>query len=313
MYNAFISVIGIIKGDKSTILNYINSTYNDLSSNFSDFEIILINNHFTDNLDSVWESLSLDVKKSILIVNLSKTVDMSIAVVSGLDNSNGDYTVTLDMDLNIDSGIITKLYKKTQENYDIIYLRYKNRKIQFFKKILYNIIYSLIRKYSEIDINIYMHHNNIISRRALNSLLQIREKMRFTKAVYSSVGYNTSSLEVEISEETSLSFSEQVNSAMILLTSYSNILNKISLGLLILSLFFCLGIVVNAITVKYFSINIFGYPAVYVQGWTFLVIMNTIMFSILNIIFYVISLYLINIYTEVKSRPMYFIESIQKV
>ena len=71
MYNAFISVIGIIKGDKSTILNYINSTYNDLSSNFSDFEIILINNHFTDNLDSVWESLSLDVKKSILIVNLS--------------------------------------------------------------------------------------------------------------------------------------------------------------------------------------------------------------------------------------------------
>lgn len=196
----------------------------------------------------------------------------------------------------------------------MVCLNYKRRYIPKHKKIFYKLFYFVINRYSQIKININQHESRIISRRALNAILSLRENIRYMKGIYSIVGYKTENIEVDITTKDSESFSERIRFFFHAVTSFSGILNKFFLWIFLLSLTFVFTVIINALTVKFYSYNLLGY---YVKelptGWTFIILVVSITFSLTSLMLYLITIYLDIIKKEVKGRPIYIVESFQRL
>jgi hypothetical protein len=209
--------------------------------------------------------------------------------------------------------LIVDLYKKTQENYDIVYLKYKKRKIPFHKRIFFKAFYYIMRKHSDLIIDINMSPFRIISRRALNSITKVRESLRYMKGIYSFVGYKNFALEADINVSTTYKkFSDQFKSAMIAFVSFTDILNKLLMRIFIFAILFACYVTADAIFIKMKGMDILGFQREY-SDVLYLVIIVSITFALLCLILYIFSIYLSSINNETKQRPVYFIKSIQRI
>jgi len=316
MHNTFISVVGIIPDSAYVLKSVLSKTHKVLKESFQDFEIILVNNGLSYDFDNALNDLE-DIYSHIRVLNLSKSIDSNNAIVAGLDHANGDYIIIMDMSLDVFPELIAELYQKTQENNDIVCVRFRKRKMPVFKLFLFKMFYYIMDKYSEVQIDFNMSDTRIISRRALNSVLRVRDKLRYMKGIYSFVGYKTSFIEIDSpvgnSSKRSPSYSQLLTTAVSAITSFTDIAHKLLLYIFLASLVFCAGAGVNVLFVKFLGFDIFGNPSPYVEGYTFLIVFLTITFSLNYLILYIFSMFLFSINREIKDRPIYMLESIQRL
>ncbi len=316
MHNIFLSVVTVVQNPSQfrVLPSFFQNIYQQLNGEFSDFELILINNTQSPDIDQYILSLEESIKKHIYLLNLSTTTNINNAFLAGLDRANGDYTLIFEIELFKNTDIIPELYDKTREHYDIVYLRAKDRKIPFKFRLFYRLFYFILKNYSSLKIDENAFSTRIISRRALNSLLRLRENLKFMKALYGIVGYKTSFLEFTGDSEPAEqeSFSERFRTSLIAITSFTTFLRSLLLWIFIFSLLFLGGVMINALKVRFSGSDIFGNPAEIVTGWTFLVVIISVFFALTFLNLYIMSIYLSNIYTEIKQRPLYIIESVKR-
>ncbi len=158
------------------------------------------------------------------------------------------------------------------------------------------------------------YDTRIISRRALNSLLRLRENLRYMKAIYSIVGYNTAALDTDQKPEWDEedSFNERFGTSLVAITSYTTFLRSLLLWIFMFSLTFLIAVIVNALKVKFTGVDLLGNVGEPFSGWTFLVVLISVFFAATCLNLYIMSIYLSNIYNEIKQRPLYIIESIKR-
>ncbi len=316
MYNSFISIVGVLQADYQLkhLVAYLKATHEQLSSSFSDFEIILINNHLNEQPDHYINELPAEVRKDVFLLNLSANTLKNHAILAGLDRANGDYAIVFDLELYAQPHLISTLFEKSRSGYDIVYLRSATRKLPWHIRRFNKLFYQIMRRFSALTIDEGAYDTRIISRRALNSLLKMRENLRYMKAIYSIVGFPTTAITLDkaMEEPEKRSFQERFKTSLIAIASFTTFLRSLLLGIFILAFVFMLGIVANALLVKFAGYDIFGNPGEAVPGWTFLVILISIFFAANFLILYIMSIYLSNIYQEIKQRPLYIIESIRR-
>lgn len=316
MFNSFISIVGVVNhsGDLKVLPAYLSNLYPLLSEHFSDFEIILVNNNFGIPVDPYIDPLPDGLKHNIYLLNLSRQANPNHAILAGLDRANGDYTVILGLEFYQQPEWVLKLFEKTRAHYDIVYLRAPHREVGLPFRPFYSIFYYILKHYSTLKIDEKAHNTRIISRRALNSLLRLRENLRYMKAIYSIVGYKTAFLETDMPLHAGYyeGFSERFRTSLVAITSYTTFLRSLLLWIFIFSVIFLLGVIVNALKVKFTGIDLFGNIGEPFSGWTFLVILIAVFFATTCLNLYIMSIYLSNIYNEIKQRPLYIIESIKR-
>jgi len=317
MFNSFISVISILHTpeDLRNLKEQLKQLYPVLKDNFSDFEIILVNNGSGNPEIFEIETLAPELKQNIFLLNLSGRVNKNHAFMAGMDRANGDYTVIWETDFYQQPELILEMFSKAQEeHFDILYLKAKSRSSRRRFRLLYKIFYYILKRYSKLKIDESAHNTRIISRRALNSLLRLRENLPYMKAIYSIVGYNTGTLETEIpiQSDRTETFSEKFSTSLIAISSFTTFLRALLLRIFIFSIVFLLAVIVNAVKVKFFGADLFGNTEEALSGWTFLVVLISIFFAITCLNLYIMSIYLSNIYYEIKQRPLYILESIRR-
>lgn len=316
MHNSFISIVGVIhtQEDIDSLPEYLKNVHAILSQHFSDHEIILVNNFPGRTYERQIEPLPEALKKNIFMLNLSSTINRNHATVAGLDRANGDYTIIFEFDFYKKPELVLELFEETRNGFDIVYLRAKQRVARERFRLFYKIFYAILKHYSNLKIDEMAHSTRIISRRALNSLLRLRENLRYMKAIYSIVGYRTSSIEVDISlhSDPNLTFSEKWRTSLVAISSFTTFLRSILLWIFIFSMIFLFAVVSNAVMVKFNQVDLFGDYHETVPGWTFLVVIISIFFAITCLNLYIMSIYLSNIYQEIKQRPLYILESVKR-
>lgn len=316
MNNTFLSIITVVQSHEEIqqVPELLGNLYPILQENFSDFEIILINNTNGRDFSRVIEPLEDGLKHNIFQLNLSSAVNKNHAILAGLDRANGDYTIIFEFDFFQKTTIILDLFKKSRAGNDIVYLQAKNRQSNLRGRFFYKLFYHILKNYSDLKIDEKAHDTRIISRRALNSLLRMRENLRYMKALYSLVGYQTASIEVDepLRHDPSLSFSEKFRTSLIAITSFTTFLRSMMLWIFITSIVFMGVVIVNAVKLKMSNTDIMGTYYDVVPGWTFIVVLMSIFFAITCLNLYIMSIYLSNIYNEIKHRPLYIIESVRR-
>ncbi len=313
MYNCFISIVTVIESldDVERLPNLLTKLQPVLEGAFSDYEIILVNNTMRRDFAKEISPLAPSLRSNTFMLHLSSIVNKNHAIVAGLDRSNGDYTVIFEFDFLDKPELVEQLYLESVKGSDLVYLRAKTRQSNI--RLLYKIFYWILIRYSALKIDDRAHDTRIISRRALNSLLRLRENLRYMKAIYSIVGYRTTYIEVpEPLRPDPSNFTEKFRTSLVAITSFTTFLRSLLLWIFLVSIIFMVLVIVNAIKVKLTNIDIFGAYHDAIPGWTFLVVLNSIFFAITCMILYIMSIYLSNIYQEIKHRPMYIIESVKR-
>jgi hypothetical protein len=316
MNYSFISVVSLAVANDKLLKQFLENAYGVLHQNFSDFEIILVNNKVHSDIRLLTGDIDDKVKQHVTVVNLSKPVREDNAIFAGLERANGDYTVFLDMRYFENCDLILELFNKAQANNDIVFIKNNERKLPRVQKIWYSIFKFIVIRLSRLDIDIKNEKTRIISRRALNALLQMRESTRSFKNSFTYLGFESSYINanIKVQRYEDVGMYKQMKNILISLVSFSEVLNKMIFVIFIASLFFSFMVCLDTILVKFFKTDLFGTITVqYMPGYPFIIIMVSVMFTLICLILFLLSLYLDIINKEIRKRPAYFIKSIQRL
>lgn len=277
-----------------------------------DFEFFFINDGSHDKtLDIIKKYAKKD--KRIAYINLSRNFGKETAMIAGLDHVSGDATVIIDADLQDPPELIPKMIKYWEDGYDDIYAKRNIREGETkFKIFTANAFYWLMNKLTKsqlITIPSNTGDFRLLDRRCVEALKQMRESERYTKGMYSWVGFNkkeiTYNRDPRFAGVAKQNYHRLFNLAFNGITSFSTTPLKLaSIIGAIVSIGAFIFIIVVIIKTIIFSDPVAGYPSM----------MAVILFlgGVQLLSLGIIGEYIGRIFTEVKRRPLYFIEEIHE-
>ena len=268
-----------------------------------DFEIIFIDDGSKDKTLEVIKKLS-EQDECIHYVSFSRNFGKEAAMYAGFEHANGEYVVTMDVDLQDPPHLIPEMIRSIEEEgYDSVATRRVTRKGEppirsFFARRFYG----LINKISDADIVDGARDFRMMKRDMVNAILSMPEYNRFTKGIFGWVGFKTKWIEFENVEraagETKWSFWKLFRYALEGIIAFSTvpltIVSLIGVAVCIIAFLFLLFVVIRAV--------IFGDP---VAGWPSLICVISFLSGIQLLGIGVVGMYLSKTYLETKKRPIY--------
>ena len=281
------------------------SVYNSIIKYDSEirYELILVNDGSEDNtLKFLKELASKD--ENVKYVSFSRNFGKESAMYAGLKNSSGDYVAVMDADLQDHPSLLPKMIMSLNEDdYDIVATRRVSRKGEPpIKSFFARTFYKLFNRISKVELVDGARDYRLMTRQVVDALLKLSEYNRFSKGIFSWVGFNTKWLEYEnierVSGETSWSFWGLFKYALEGVLSFTTVPLVIStvLGTIIsiVSFIYLIYIVLSTI--------LFGND---VQGWASIVSIIILLGGIQLLSIGVLGQYLGKTYIETKNRPIY--------
>ena len=270
-----------------------------------DFEILLVNDGSKDKTFEIMQELR-EKDKRFCYLNLSRNFGKETAMIAGLDYCNGDAVVIIDADLQDPPELIPEMIKYWEEGYDDVYARRKSRKGEtWFKKHTSSLYYKLLQSSTDIPVQVDTGDFRLINRRCIEAIKQIRENQRYTKAMFSWIGYKKKEIlydrDPRIAGTTKWNYPKLINLAINGITSFTTAPLRIATfsGIFISFAAFCY--------ILYLLIRpLFGVST----GAGYSSLMAVILFigGVQMLFLGVIGEYIGRIFTESKNRPLYLIE-----
>jgi glycosyltransferase involved in cell wall biosynthesis len=274
------------------------------------FEYIFVNDGSKDNTLTIMKQLHYRDSK-VRYISFSRNFGKEAAMLAGLEAAEGDYITLMDADLQDPPRLLRKMYDVIKnEGYDSVATRRVTRKGEpkvrsFFARMFYK----LINKMVDFEMVDGARDYRLVTRQVKDAIISMKEYNRFSKGLFSFVGFDTKWSEYENVEraagETKWSFWKLFKYALEGITAFSTV------PLAIASIFgflFCLiaGILILIIIIKTLA---FGDPT---SGWPSMVCITVFMGGVQLLSLGVIGQYLSKTYLEVKNRPIYFIKETEK-
>lgn len=158
-----------------------------------DYEIVFIDDGSRDatlhNLKKIFALQKCPVK----VVSFSRNFGKEAGLYAGLQYASGDYITLIDADLQQRPEIAREMVAFLEENdeYDMVAAYQEQRKegaiLSFFKKSFY----AIINKLSTVSLRADASDFRTFRRSVRDSILSMKEYHRFSKGIFSWVGYNT--------------------------------------------------------------------------------------------------------------------------
>lgn len=269
------------------------------------FEFLFVNDGSRDKtLEMIKAYAAKDPR--VAYINLSRNFGKEIAMIAGLDKVTGDATVIIDADLQDPPELIPKMIALWEQGYDDVFARRKSRAGEsWIKKVTSELFYKVLQKSTSIPIQQDTGDFRLLDKRCVEALVQFRESQRYTKGLFSWIGYEKKEIEYDrdprIAGETKWNYLKLINLAIDGITSFTTAPLRISsvLGILV-SLCAFIYIVYLVVRTAFFGSDLAGYPSM----------MAVILFlgGVQLLSLGVIGEYIGRIFNESKNRPLYFIE-----
>lgn len=271
-----------------------------------DFELIFVDDGSSDSTLEVCKNLSKEDKR-VKFLSFSRNFGKEAGIYAGLNKSTGDYVTLMDVDLQDPPELLPKMYNLIkEEGYDSVGTRRVTRKGEppirsFFARCFYK----LINKMSKTEMVDGARDYRLMTRQMVNSILEMKEYNRYSKGLFSFVGYKTKWIEYEnrerVAGETKWSFWKLVIYALDGIIAFSTTPLWIAA---IIGLLFCLVSFI-AILIIVIKTLVFGDP---VGGWPSMVCIIFFVSGIQLFCVGIIGAYLSKTYLETKHRPIYIIK-----
>lgn len=269
-----------------------------------DYEIIYINDGSKDKTLDKIKTVSKS-NENIKYISFSKNFGKDAAIYAGLKRSNGTYTCILDADLQQNPKYIISMldYLKKHPETDQIAMVMKNRnKENLFNRIMKKNFYRLINKLSDTKLVDGASDFRMFNNSVKDAILSLTEKNRFTKGMFSWIGFNTEymyyNVEDRFSGKTKFDTKSSIKYALTGITNYS-------IKPLYLSTF--IGAITSSLALLYILVIIFKTLILGkdTPGYASLIVISLFMGGLQLLFIGILGTYLGKTYIETKQRPMY--------
>jgi len=260
--------------------------------------------------DDSWEIISRIAKKDkkVKAYRLSRNFGQHAAITAGLSEAQGQWIVVMDCDLQDPPEEISRLYQKALEGFDIVLMRRKNKKLNFFRKVAAAIYFKLINSFTTEHLNGIYGSFSILSSKVRLSFLRLNDVNRHYLFILKWLGYQTTSLEYEHNERFAGKSSYSLKS--LLTHAFNGVFFQTTV---LLRWIIYLGFIVSILGL--ISAFYFIYRYIYqsaLPGWTSLAVLILIIGGFILISTGITGLYIGKIFEQVKNRPLYVIDQIIK-
>lgn len=246
-----------------------------------------------------------ETDERVHFVSFSRNFGKEAGIYAGLEAASGDYVAVMDADLQDPPALLPQMVAALEEGYDCIATRRKDRKGEppvrsFFARLFYR----LINKMSSTQIIDGARDFRLMKRMVVDAILSDREYNRFSKGIFSWVGFRTKWIEYENVErcagKTKWSFWK------LFLYSVDGILAYTTVPLALVSVMGIILCLIAFIALCFVVIRalIFGDP---VAGWPSMISIIIFLGGIQLFCLGLIGLYISKIYLETKKRPLYIV------
>lgn len=275
-----------------------------LRANLESYEIIYVNDGSRD--ESLEIMLGIAERDSfVALIDLSRNFGKEIAMSAGLDHINGRAVVIIDSDLQDPPELIPEFVAKWREGFDNVYARRRKRHGEtWLKKATAGLFYRVMSRMSRVEIPRDTGDFRLLSRRAVQSLCELREHHRFMKGLFAWIGYPSVAIEYDRDPRhggvTKFDYWKLWNFALEGVTSFSTAPLKIAMyfGGIVAALAL-VAIVVIVSKTLIFGDPVAGYPS----------LMCSILFlgGVQLIAIGILGEYIGRMFNETKRRPLYFL------
>ena len=269
------------------------------------YEIVFVNDGSKDKTIEKLYKLVDTSKQNIKVVNFSRNFGKEAAMYAGLKNASGEFVTIIDADLQQKPSLILDMLDILNNNPDIDSVaafqekRKEGKVLTFFKDSFYKLINSI----STVPFVQGASDFRTFRRNVVDSILSVSEYHRFSKGIFSFVGFNTYYMPYVVEERNSgnskWSFIKLFNYAIEGIVSFTVSPLRLSFFLsilfLITSVFLLLISLITGITILKGIIIIL----LFVSGLQFLILG-------------IIGEYLSKTYIQGKNRPIYIVKEIKE-
>lgn len=258
--------------------------------------------------DATWQLIEQMCKEDAHVsgIKLSRNVGHQRCVWAGLSETveKFDAMITIDADLQDDENTIIDMVRQFKEGCDVVYgVRKQRTTDSFFKRWSAQAFYLLMKK-ADNDI-IYNHADyRLMSKRAVKALLQYPERNLFLRGMVRKIGFKEGFVYYDRKEReagtTKYPLSKMIRLSFDGITSFS---------VAPLQFITIIGLIMMVISVLAIVWAVYEYIKDHtIQGWTSILVSLWFIGGVVTTALGVIGTYIGKIYSEVKRRPLYFVD-----
>ena len=245
----------------------------------------------------------------IKLITFSRRFGQPMATLAGLQYSRGDAVVVMDVDLQDPPELVTEMFQKWREGYDVIYAQRRTREGETrIKRVVSAVGYKIINRIADVEIPQNTGDFRLMSRRVINEINHLKECHGFLRGMVALVGFRQTAILFDRPPR----FSGQGNYNRFLgslrigfngLFCFSNYALTLSTqaGFVIALCSFLLGL-------AYAVLKIFGFP--FPLGNPTIVILVLFLGGVQLISIGILGEYMGRIYEEVKQRPRFIVDAL---
>ena len=255
--------------------------------------------------DKTWEIIkSVSTRRSAVRgIHFSRNFGKEAAIMAGLAEAKGDCCVVIDCDLQHPPEKIVEMYRLWEQGYEIVEAWKTSRgtegKLHTFAAKTFYFAISAATGFDMANASDF----KLLDRKAMNALINMRERNAFFRALSSWIGFKTTHVEFDVQEreagESKWTTRDLARYALSNISSFSTAPMQLvtALGIIMLAVSLILGSI--ALVQK-----ICGQA---LEGFTTVILIQLFSGSIVMIGLGIIGYYIAKIYEEIKDRPRYII------
>jgi len=268
-----------------------------------DWEVLLVNDGSTDKTLLLLSQMH-EKDNRFNYLDLSRNYGKEVAMLAGFDYVTGDCMVIMDADLQHPPELIPEMIQYWEEGYDDVYARRSAREGEsFFRKKISRLFYWLLQRMTKVEIQQDTGDFRLLDKSCIAALRTMRESQRYTKGMYSWIGFNKKEIlfdqQARVAGSSKWNYFELIELAIEGITSFTISPLRISsfVGVII-----SIGAFIYMVYVFILAL-IFGDPT---RGYPTMMVVILFLGGFQLLSLGIIGEYLGRIFMETKNRPPYF-------
>ncbi len=301
--DVFVSVVAPVHNDADILSEFVAEVIAVLQTNYLHYELLLVDDGSSDGTPSATDAV-LAQHDSVRVIRLSRSFGSEVAISAGLDAAIGDFVVVMlpETDPPV---LIPRMVAQSRHGAGVVFgIRAHRRGEPLVQRLGAALFYGLGNRVLGLNIPRNSTHFRVLSRQAVNAVVQIRDRNRYLRTLSAYVGYASQSVEYETLHRRAnprrKSFLDGVRLAVgiVVTNTLQPLWIGVGLGLLLVA--------ANALFLVYVAV-VYVVKRHVAEGWTTQSLMLGAMFGALGLLLTIVAAYLARLLGENTDRPLYFV------
>ena len=304
-----LSLIVPCYNEEGNVEKFFNEVNRVFENKVEDYEFVFVNDGSTDDTHNKLRYIynKLNTKNNVQVITFSRNFGKESAIYAGLSKAKGDLVCLIDADLQQRPEVVLEMLDvlNTDEDIDCVTAYQEKRKEGAVISFVKSSFYKFINKISDVDFVNGASDFRLMKFAMVEAILQMSEFHRFSKGIFSYVGFNTKYIPYTVAKresgESKWGMGKLFRYALEGIFAFSTMPLKISTFIGLLSSFASIVYMVVVVVQKiFFGIAVPGYATI----TSLLLLIGGLVLFCLGII----GEYLSKMYVQVKNRPIYIVK-----